>query len=97
MEQEVLKIIRLINLVTIDTCDPTSLKYESTADPLKKIVYCRLNADIQKELHTFLRKTIKKTVLKSNVWIGKISFDNRMLTMSIYKKRLREPAYKPED
>lgn len=95
MLEEVLDIIRFINLVTFDSCELDTLSIISTVDPLKKEVTCRLNTEIQKSLHTFLRKTIKKSIVDKDMWVGKIEFLPHTLNMTVYKKRLHKPAYDP--
>lgn len=96
MREEVLNIIKLINLVTFDSCEIESLTITNTVDPLKKEVSCVLNTEIQKSLHTFLRKTIKKSITNKDMWVGKIQFLPYTLNMTVYKKRLHKPAYNPD-
>lgn len=97
MKQEVESIIKFVNLVTFDVCSVESLTITDTVDPLKKIASCNVHGTIQKDLHTFLRKTIKSSVIDKDIWVGKIEFLPHKLNITVYKKRLHKPAYTPND
>lgn len=91
-----LKAIRTINLIAFDVCDPSTLHIiRDSADPLKAHARARLTTKVQPKMQTQLRKVIKTTLKSEGALVGKIRFDAGTLEITIYLKRLHEPAWEP--
>ena len=86
---------RLINLVTIDSIITGQTYIEDDVDPLKKTIYFKLNVPIRKDIHSRLRKMIKSSLWTSETACGKIVFSDSTISVSVYLKGLRPPAWIP--
>lgn len=88
-------LVRLIDLIAFDVCHRSQAYWEDDADPITKILNIPLRHEIPKELHTNLRKAIKSTLLKEyDCYSGYIRF-GKSLTIKVYFKNLRKPAFDP--
>lgn len=90
------ELVRAINLVAFDVCDPRTRTYNREADPLKVNVSWALVAPIPQSLHTPLRKLVRQHVAARGMSVGKIELERRV-TITLYLRALRGPAYRPGD
>lgn len=95
-KQAALRAIRTVNLIAFDICDPSTLQIiRDTADPLKVYARAHLTGHVQPKMQTQLRKVVKTTLKTEGALVGKISFDARALSITLYLKRLHAPAWEP--
>tara|TARA_A200000159_G_C7216819_1_gene294436 strand:+ start:452 stop:775 length:324 start_codon:yes stop_codon:yes gene_type:complete len=86
---------RLLNLVTIDAIITDQTYVEDDVDPLKKIIHFRLGTPIREDIHSRLRKMIKSSLWTNETSCGKVVFTSNTLSVSVYLKRIRPPAWTP--
>lgn len=95
-KESALQAIRIVNLIAFDVCDPATLQIiRDSADPLKAHARASLTARLRPKMQTRLRKVIKTTLKSKGALVGKIRFDRGALEITLYLKRLHEPAWKP--
>lgn len=90
------ELIRAINLVAFDVCDPRSRIYIRDADPLKVTAQWAALGPIPDALHTPLRKMIRQRVAARGLSVGKIQLRGGV-ALTLYLRALRGPAYRPDD
>ena len=95
-KQAALQAIRTINLIAFDICDPSTLQIiRDSVDPLKARARASLTTRVPPKTQTQLRKVIKTTLKSEDALVGRIRFDAGALEITLYLKRLHEPAWEP--
>jgi len=89
-------IVKYVNLVAFDVCDPAHVKVSDTASPLVKRVTAPLLNDVPKISQAPLRKMIKKSCKGKGVLAGAIKLKAPRLDVVIYLKRRVTPAWTRE-
>jgi len=90
------ELIRAVNLVAFDVCDPRTRTYIRDADPLKVTARWSLRGPIADTLHTPLRKMIRQQVAARGMSVGRIEL-NGSVAITLYLRALRGPAYRHEE
>ena len=89
--------IRLINLVAFDVASHEDVKVTDDASPMTKYLHIPLSGSIHKDLHSPLRAMIKKSLWTKDTSAGKIIISDAYIRVTVYLKRVRAPAWKPQD
>jgi hypothetical protein len=82
----------LINLVTFDVLDVENFRVDSGADPLMVTLEYPMFSQIDKKIHTYLRKAIKDYLKQRELYAGEIKLEG-VLRIKIYAKRRIKPAW----
>ena len=85
-------ILKLVNLVAFDVIQPNTLTVNDTVNPLVKIISAPLVGSIDKAYQPNLRKLLKSTCVRRDVYAGEIKLDN-IFSVKIYLKRRITPAW----
>ena len=86
------EIIKMINLVAFDVCNTQEIKVNDTVSPVVKRINAPVQGQIEKSMHTHLRKLIKKICIRNGVYAGAIKFTPN-IDIVIYLKRRVTPAW----
>lgn len=90
------RFIKMINLVAFDVCRPEEITISQPADPLSFIIKCPLREAIHTALHPHIRKALKREARELDMLVGRVGL-KRELTITVYQKSLRKPAYVHEE
>lgn len=96
LEPHVKSIVRLINLVAFDVAEESAVTITDDANPTTKYIYIPIKDTIHKDLHKHLRALLKKSLWTDGTACGKVVISPRYLKITVYLKRLRDPAWKPQ-
>ena len=97
LHQQVEAIERLVNLVTIDSISTGQSYIVDDVDPLKKVVHFPLDRPIPSDLQSRLRKMLKSQLWTDYTACGKVKYTPSLLSVGVYLKRLRAPAWTPKE
>lgn len=86
----------MINLVAFDICEIDDIEISQPADPLSFIIKCSLREPIEGTLHKHIRKALKREAMSLDMLVGRVGLE-REITITVYQKSLRKPAYVHED
>lgn len=85
-------IVKLVNLVAFDVLDPETCAVSDTVNPLVKYVTAAKVGQIPKEHKSELRRLIKKTCIRYDMYAGEIRLDTDF-AVKVYLKRRIKPAW----
>ena len=97
LESHVKSLVGLINLVAFDVAPLENTYIQEDASPTTKYLHIPLTSEIHKDLHSPLRANIKKMLWTKSTSCGKIVIKPSYIRITVYLKRLRPPAWSPQD